>query len=546
MMDSTANGASQRQSSPAFRPHSMLWRFRLVLLLVCVGAGFLSVILGPDNYWDLRYYHLYAPWAYLHDRYLYDVGPAQEQGFFNPTADFLLYGLISSPLNDAPRIVAFIMGAVHGINAALIFAIACQVIRPADPPVRWTLRMAAWLMGVSGAGFISLLGTSSNDLTSGLFVLGALLALLRVADGASGHTTWRGFTAGGLLAGLALALKYTSAIFMPGLGILAVCAALQRRTFAGLIAFGIAAALAFFALAGPHQLTLWNAFKNPFFPFLNQIFQSPYFEPTALRDDRFLPHNLWELLIFPFLWTKVSTYIVAEVPFRDWRAAIAYIVMACVVLALSIRWLRKGRLRPEGVTETRGLSLVFTFVIVSYFVRALGFGYYRYGIPLEMLTGIVTMGAVIHLLADSRLRIFTAVVVLILAETSTVYQDWGRRQYSDKYVEVHVPPLPKKSIVLVATWDPAAYFIPFAEPTAQYVGIENNYLELGQTNKLAVEVNRLMRTPGRPKFVLSVGEFDSVKLNQLLANFDLKLSPLPCEAIHSNLEVHALSLCPAE
>src|SRR5579862_2707550 len=77
-----------------------VWRFRLLLALVCIGAGLLSIWLGPDNYWDLRYYHLYNPWAYLHHRYLYDIGPAQEQGFLNPTADFIFYGLISSPLNE--------------------------------------------------------------------------------------------------------------------------------------------------------------------------------------------------------------------------------------------------------------------------------------------------------------------------------------------------------------------------------------------------------------------------------------------------------------
>src|ERR1700729_2047879 len=86
--------------------------FSALLALVCAGAGLVSVFLGPDNYWDLRYYHLYAPWAYLHQRYLYDIGPAQEQGFLNPTADFLLYGLISSPLNEMPRLVAFIMGKI--------------------------------------------------------------------------------------------------------------------------------------------------------------------------------------------------------------------------------------------------------------------------------------------------------------------------------------------------------------------------------------------------------------------------------------------------
>src|SRR3981081_930996 len=110
---------SKGQSSFAVNALFAAWPFRVQALLIC-GAGFLSVILGPDNNWDLRYYHLYAPWAYLHHRYLYDIGPAQEQGFLNPMADFLFYALASSSLNETPRIVAFIMGAVHGINAVLV------------------------------------------------------------------------------------------------------------------------------------------------------------------------------------------------------------------------------------------------------------------------------------------------------------------------------------------------------------------------------------------------------------------------------------------
>src|ERR1700674_3550034 len=119
------------------------WRFRLTFVLICAGAGLLSVMLGPDNYWDLRYYHLYAPWAYLHGRYLYDIGPAQEQGFLNPVADLLFYGLISSPLNETTRVVAFIMGALHGLNAAFVLAIVWHVLRPSEPRERRTLQAAA-------------------------------------------------------------------------------------------------------------------------------------------------------------------------------------------------------------------------------------------------------------------------------------------------------------------------------------------------------------------------------------------------------------------
>jgi hypothetical protein len=110
-------------------------------------------------------------------------------------------------------------------------------------------------------------------------------------------------------------------------------------------------------------------------------------------------------------------------------------------------------------------------------------------------------------------------------------------------VDVRVPQLPLNSVVLIASWDPAAYFIPFAEPTAQYLGIDNNYLQLYQENRLASEVKRLMRTPGRSKFVLTVGEFDSKRFSVLLGKFGLRLSSLPCQPIWSNLEVQALSVC---
>jgi len=519
------------------------WHFCALILLICGGVGVLSVALGPDNYWDLRYYHLYAPWAYLHDRYLYDVGPAQEQGFLNPVADLLFYGLISSPLNETPRIVAFIMGALHGINAAVLFAICCHVIRPAQALERWTLRSASWLMGVSGAGFVSLVGTATNDLTSSLFVLGALLGVLKVAEPGSERGPWLGFAVSGLLAGIGIGLKYTSAIYIPGLGAIALFAAVRRRALGGVVVFGVGALLGFIAVAGHHMLTLWFAFGNPTFPYLNQIFHSPYWEPEAVRDARFLPQDFRQLITYPFYWTTVDTYIVAEPPFRDWRAAIAYVAMAAGLAAFAMNYIRNGFRRAQASAQTRDLDIIFIFVILSYFCWALGFGYYRYAIPLEMLAGVVTIGAVIWLFEGRRLRIIAAITSLILACSTTVYLDWGRGRYGDRYIDVRVPALPAHSVVLIATWDPAAFFIPFAEPTAQFLGIENNYLELSQDNKLASEVKRIMRTPGRPKFILSIDEFNADKLNRILGQFGLRVSASPCQPIWSNLEGHALSLC---
>src|ERR1700756_2422172 len=240
-----AIGTSKGQSSFAVNAFFTAWSFRLPALLICCGAGFLSVVLGPDNNWDLRFYHLYAPWAYLHGRYLYDVGPAQYQGFFNPTADFLFYTLTSSRLNESPRIVTFIMGAVHGINAVLIFAIALHVLRPLQHLERVTLRAVALLMGVSGAGFVSLLGATTNDLVNSIFVLGSLLAVLQAAEQARERGAWRDLAWSGLLAGIGIGLKYTAAIFVPGLVLIALITAARRKTAYGLTAFGVAAIVGF-------------------------------------------------------------------------------------------------------------------------------------------------------------------------------------------------------------------------------------------------------------------------------------------------------------
>ena len=532
------------------------WPFRLLLIAVCVGTGLLSVLLGPDNYWDLRYYHLYNPWAYLHGRYLYDVGPAQEQGFLNPTADFLFYGLISSPLNEMPRLVAFIMGTVHGLNAAITLAIACLVLRPPEPRERRILQAAAWLMGVTGAGFIGLVGTATNDLTSSLFVLGSLFGLLKAAEpaaapGASGAPpNWRVFAWPGLLGGLGVGLKYTSAFYVPGLAAAVIMVAVMRRTVGGLMVYVAAAALAFVVVAGHHMLVLWLDFGNPTFPYLNQIFHSPWWEMEAIRDARFQPQNLWHFIIFPFTWTKLDTYIIAEPPLRDWRAAIAYVAMLAGMLTFAVR--RLSGWRGHAFGQTQGLAIVYAFVIASYVTWVFGFSYLRYAAPLEMLTGIVTVGALLWLFDDRRWRIGSALAVVLLAGVTTVYLDWAkvghgpsRLRYTDRYVDVRVPPLPADSVVLIATWDPVAFFIPYAEPRAQYVGIENNYLELSQHNLLAEKVKHLMREPGRPKFVLNVDRLDVDKLNALLAHFDLKLGASPCLPIETNLEGHALSLCPA-
>jgi len=520
------------------------WRAVLDALAICAAAGALSVALGPDNYWDLRFYHLYAPYAYLHGRYLYDVAPAEYQSFLNPMADFLFYGMTSSILNEWPRTIAFIMGAVHGINAVLVVAICRHVIRCPDGRALLALPAAAAAIGLSGAGFVPLIGTTSNDLISSIFVLGALYGLLRIGSDSSEGGIWQDFAWPGLSAGISLGLKYTAAVYVPGLAAVALIAAVRLRSAAGIATFAAAAAFGFLALAGHHLLTLWRDFGNPVFPLLNNIFHSPWFEPESGTAGEFQARDVWQLIAYPFYWLKTNSYLVTERPFRDWRGAAAYLaIIAAVVIGLA--GLRGGKAAGRGRGDTRDLTTVIIFMILSYLAWAFLFGNYRYGVTLEMLTGVVIVGVLTWTIRAQALQIGGAIAVVAILAGTTLYPDWGRGRFGERTIDVRVPPLPTNSLVLMATGQPVAFFIPFAEPSARFIGIENDFLELSQKNLLVAKARSLMASRDRPTFIVGVGEPDKGELNDVLAQFGLTVAAAPCRPIRSNLENPALSLCPA-
>jgi hypothetical protein len=312
--------------------------------------------------------------------------------------------------------------------------------------------------------------------------------------------------------------------------------------------------LAFLLVAGHHLATLWHSFGNPVFPLFNDVFASPYFDAVSLHDTRFAARDLGRLIGYPFYWMKTNIYLVCELPLRDWRGGIAYVATAVGLLLRFANLLRREPQRPPTVAETQGLGLVAAFVAVSYVLWAAAFGIYRYAVVLEMLTGVLIMASLIYICRRRRLRVAAALVVSTIVMAATVYPDWGHGEhpsagirpaaYGERYIDVHVPPLPPHSLVLIATEAPVAYFIPFAEPTARYLGIDNSFLKLSQRNELVREIRRLMRSPGTAKFVVAVDDPQGETLDGLLAKFGARRSTAPCQPIRSNLEEYALSLCP--
>ncbi len=422
-----------------------------------------------------------------------------------------------------------------------MLAITVHVLGPQDPAERWYLRLIAFAIGVSGAGAVSVLGTSMGDLLVATFVLLSLMTMLMARASKPGPRVWHLLAISGASAGVAMALKYTSIVFIPALICLLVLVSVRQRSVAGPLGFVLGGAAAFLPLAGPHLLTLWALFGNPVFPFMNDKFHSPYYELVSVRDSRFLPHGVWDLIAYPFYWAKTNVGVVTELRFRDPRFAFAYVAAPIGIALLAFRCWRSKR-AGQYSHETRGLGLVLFFFLISYLAWASSFAIYRYAIPLEMLTGIIIVGTIVWLVPGRIPRLVLSATILVTITATTAYFQWGRGVFGQKYIDVHVPPIPPHSLVLLPTTNPVAYFIPFAEPTAQYLGIENNYLHADQQNLLATMVRDLVASPSTTKLVLIENHTLPPAGMQFLERSRLRVTD-SCERIQSNLDAVPLELC---
>lgn len=192
-------------------PDKRLW------LLFAFGCGIAALLLGQDANWDLRNYHLYIPYAFIEGRIDWDAAPAQVANFYNPLLYVpFYYAVMILP----PKVFGFAVGFIQGLNGLMIGGISLRLMRRSEnPPHRITLFLLV-LLGLTGAGFISEIGTSFADTILSLMVLGSLwLNLICIDKQRDGETrlAWKLLILSGFLMGLTAGLKQPMVIYAVGL-----------------------------------------------------------------------------------------------------------------------------------------------------------------------------------------------------------------------------------------------------------------------------------------------------------------------------------------
>jgi hypothetical protein len=516
-------------------------------------VALLSLLIGKKTGWDFYNYHWYNPYAFLHDRFDFDIAVGHHATYYNPLSDLPLYWIASL---GPSWLGGLFSGAMAGVVVSLIGVLAYQVLSVEQKKYRTATAALIAIASIFGAGAFQEIGDPANDIPAAIGVVAALILIVRVygrvgngsfdmGERSRSETTL--FIGAGLLVGAAVALKLTIAVYAVGIaGALAIIGNRQASRSPSMVAlafhhlsrsiwFSLGVVLGLLIVGGSWMHTLWSYSGNPVFPYFNDLVQSPLLAPESHRDLNFRPHGFFNQLLFPFHFT-INSRVASESVFRDAHILALYLLLPITAI-----------LRIAVVGSKPVLSLatkfLFAFAAIAYLAWMTVFGIYRYLIPLEMLASLLIVLAILSWPIGARWRIGIAVAVLVVAQLLVRIDISDRQSWEGKYIEVTVPalPNPERTLVLMTGKAPMSYVIPSFPAPIPFLRIDGWLVTSDdREHGLARSMRQRINSHAGDLLVL----FDPLERNSALAaldNYALWMNE-PCQQVTSNID-KPLQLC---
>lgn len=528
--------------------HPIGWPLRSLFLPLCLlGGGLISVALKQDANWDLMNYHIYNPWALLHNRADVDLFAAGIQSYFNPVLDLPYYFFAFVWLNDKPRTVAFLMGLPYGlivffaIRSAHLVLVDLEVSSSARP----VLAILLVAFGATGAATFPQIGTTFNEIPVSAIVLGGVTVLLAGLGRAGQPILPRSTFWAGMLFGLAAGLKLTASIYAPG-AVLALfaLAASKRRVMMPLTLFCLAWMLGFCISYGWWAWHLYHATGNPLFPMFENVFRTHWLGSANWMENRFKPHGFLPAMFYPFYWIDTISATIAEPIFSDPRFAAALTAFMALAVALPLSLIgsaiEPGK-RAVAVKIPASSLFVIVFSAISYAIWLFMFSVLRYAVSLEVLLGL-TIGICLILcprffgstISPSALIAFSMLLLFCVA-TKTKYPVWGRADYGKVVLEVQPVALARDSLVIVLG-PPQAYVLPSLakqNPGVQFAGIDDALLNARAFGMWHQVRQKIADARGE---IYAMARLDALPRLRLLPELDLAIDEHSCKNFSTNID----------
>ena len=411
-----------------------------------------AIVSGVNKFeflWDFENYHFYNPWKLLDAGSNYEIYTplAATNAFFNPLPEIPLYLLVKY-FNEYPTFIYAIQGLWFGALLFVFHKIALLFFEPKN-----YRNIVCFILTVSiaatGQATWFQAGSSTNEVQIAFFIMWGLYHVLKLEKYQDKQTSTSFFGAG-ILLGIGLGLKQTSLPYAFGAGIaMIVFYKNLKQPFKFIAMFTLGGFIGCLAVFGPTMYHNFSEYGNPFMPFLNRIFQSPYYDIHSFQDRRYIP-SLIEFLYYPFVWETRA----AEIIFHDWRSKIFYgIMLAFLLYALVYRIVKKER-TPFFNSVLNNYTCVF--MLVAYVLWSALFSIFRYVIPLEMLFAVFIVYAMNECLF-SIYRFKWLLIVQIAVFEVLIYEflsvpthfNWGSLTHlrQDEFLHMETVKLPPNTLI---------------------------------------------------------------------------------------------------
>ena len=448
----------------------LFFTYYSAVVLVSISATYwFAFSRGQDFNWDQRNYHIGIPFLISHGAFWESVAPAGVQSYFNPLPLLAQYSIMARV--DARMFVA-IVAAVQSLGFVFAGVICRRLVCVGRDHVLSTHVQAfiGFLLCVLAPVALSESGTTFIDLPTGLLVIAAYAALLHRSSSLAMPAL------AGLLLGFATGLKLTNSPFVLGALAFALCGTEDwcHRT-RWVLCFCMMAVVAFCVIAGPWHFELWERFRNPFFPYFNNVFHSPDMNFSPGRDERFLAKSFLDIWRFPLYWAfggSPSSGIAsptAELPFIDVRWL--FFVSASTVFVAALLALPKWR---REILRNPSTGFFFA-VLASYLIWLAQFAIQRYLSPIDILCG----AALLFLATQTPAMSFRFVLLSLVAVSAVSFvmiPDWGHLPF-DTYFRAISPrqDFGEQSTILFLTEKPTLYVSASLPLNWRYVCVSGDF-----------------------------------------------------------------------
>jgi hypothetical protein len=480
---------------------------------------------GQDFNWDQQNYHIGIPFLLAHNTFWTSIAPAGIQSYLNP---FVLQAQFFALRHFCPIGFAVTLALLQS-SAFLIAGLICAQI---DRPTNGWQSLVASLLGFSlclmSPISLSEAGTTLIDLVTAVPVLAAYSLLL--ARGQRFGLTLSSVLAG-ILLGTATALKLTNAVFAIGALGFAIAGRdswPDRLKWIG--AYAVVLILSFAAVGGSWQLPLWEQFGNPFFPYYNGIFHSPDFAPKNLHDQRFLPQSVLDVWRYPVRWLlggspnpDIATPS-SELAFRDARWTIAVFAGTIFIAGFLFfrRWAARRLLEPAT-------GLLFAFSL-GYLIWLFLFGYQRYVLPLEILSGVIILFLSTIIVRWARIGVLF--IVAVVSWQILLVPDWGHLPWRSYWQAINPDPIEFGAPAIVFLGSRPSSFIVASLPTdTRYIGVYGpgftlDYFDMIATNDTYFTRQLKQELSSEPKTPLKEVDRGAVPMivTEVLASYALRVT----------------------